>query len=143
MYAVVMVNNALIEIDMATGDRRLISSASSNLLVGSGPMGRDGIPNFHTFADPLDDDYVWVVGDEGKTLMVRVQKSTGNRFPISPELNHPKWERFVHGPIFVGSLGGGGMWFDPEQPDRVYFAHDGRGIVVAEISTKNNRILSL
>lgn len=143
MYAVNMVNNTLIAIDMATGNRRLISAASSSQRVGSGPTGRDGIPNYYTFADPLDDDHVWVVGDEGKTLMVRVQLSTGNRNPISPELNQPKWERFVHGPIFVGNLGAGGMWFDPEDPDRVYFAHDTRGIVVAEISTKNNRILSL
>ncbi|TVR01873.1 MAG: hypothetical protein EA398_08960 [Deltaproteobacteria bacterium] len=143
MYAVNMLNNALIEIDLATGNRRLISSASSMLLVGTGPMGRDGIPNFYTLPDPLDDDSIWVVGDEGKTLMVRVHKPTGNRFPISPELNLPKWERFVHGPIFVGNLGAGGMWFDPDDPDRVYFAHDTRGIVVAEISTKNNRILSL
>jgi hypothetical protein len=143
MFGVVMVNNALVEIDMATGDRRLVSSASSNRLVGSGPTGRDGIPNLYTLPDPLDDDFVWVVGDEGKTLMVRVQRSTGNRFPISPALNQPKWERFVHGPMFVGNLGAGGMWFDPANPDRLYFAHDTRGIVVAELSTKNNRILSL
>lgn len=143
MYAVNMVNNTLIQIDLATGDRRLLSAASASQRVGSGPTGRDGIPNWHTFADPVDPDYVWVVGDEQKTLMVRVQKSTGNRYPISPLLNQPKWERFVHGPIFTGNMGAGGMWFDPANPDVVYFVHDLMSIVVAEVSTKNNRILSL
>ena len=143
LFVVNQLSNQLIEVDLATGDRFLRSSASSSFVVGSGPLGRDGIPNWHTFPDPLDDDYYWVIGDEGKTLMVRVQLSTGNRYPISPELNQPKWERFVHGPIFVGNMGAGGMWFDPEDPNVVYFAHDKYSIVKSELNTKNNRILSL
>ena len=143
LFIVNQLTNQLIEVDLATGTRYLRSSASNAFVYGTGPTGRDGIPNWHTMPDPTDDNYYWVVGDEGKTLMVRVNLTNGNRHPISPELNHPKWERFVHGPIFVGNLGAGGMWFDPENPDVVYFAHDRMSIVKAELSTKNNRILSL
>ena len=143
LYAVNLPGRTLVEIDIPTGDRKLLSSAGNALLVGSGPTGRDGIPSYYTIKDPSDDGFIWVVGDEGKTLMVRVDKRTGNRAPISPELNNPKWERFVFGPMFTGNLAQGGMWFDPADPNILYFAHDGRGVVKAELDFKNNYILSL
>ncbi|GMV39014.1 MAG: hypothetical protein AMXMBFR64_07300 [Myxococcales bacterium] len=135
---------SLYAIDLATGDRSRVTSASTTAPLGAGPTGSSGIGQRWVRWDSHRQMY-WTVGREGGTQVVLVDPTTGNRTPIScNDAPGVPGLACISGSLDSGlSQGYGGFWFDPEDPDLVTFSHDGYGVVLLEVSTGNSVIHSL
>lgn len=123
LYALNFINGTLFSVDINTGDRKLITSGTTAVA--------------YTVLNPHDNNILWAVGKDTTTVIDEVLLSERKIADL--------WtlDTFRRGPLNAGNLGSGGMWFDPVNPDVVYFSHDNWSIVKAEVSTFNNYILSL
>ena len=134
----------LYSVDLTTGDRARITSASSATPLGDGPTGASGVGLRWVRWDATRQQ-VWTVGRQGETQIVLVDPADGTRTSLScsgptgvPGL------ACISGALATGlSQGFGGFWFDPDDSDLVVFSHDSFGVVLLEVSTGNSLILSL
>jgi hypothetical protein len=123
LYATNSINGNTFAVDLATGNRRIVLSGVSGIV--------------HTVVNPHDPDDLWTVGRDTSTIIERNQLSTGL------SANYWDFDTFNRGPLAAGTLGSGGFFFDPDEPDIAYFSHDNWSLVKVEISTFNNFVLSL
>jgi hypothetical protein len=135
----------LIEIEIATGNRRLISNAKPSGGLGTGPINAEGMGDRWTIWDPHR-DVMWTVGAKGGTLAVAVDLATGDRatFPCW----HPTAGMLPGlcnsvGRLVPGPLNFGAMVIDPLPPHDLFFAHDIISVVRHDTSTGNTNTISL
>lgn len=135
----------LLEVEIATGNRALLSNAKPSGGLGSGPINAEGLGDRWTIWDPYH-ELMWTVGAKGGTLAVAVDLETGDR------ANFPCWHpkagflpgfcggvgRFNPGPLNFGA-----MVIDPQPPHDLYFAHDIISVVRYDVTTGNTNIISL
>jgi hypothetical protein len=135
----------LLEVEIATGNRRLLSNAKPSGGLGSGPINAEGLGDRWTIWAPHH-ERIWTVGAKGGSLAVAVDLATGDR------ANFPCWHptagflpgfcggvgRFNPGPLNYGA-----MIIDPLPPHDLYFAHDILSVVRYNVSTGNSNIISL
>ena len=138
---------SLYGINLSTGQRRRITSASTGAVLGAGPTGSDGLGVRWVTKDASRGVY-WTSGRQGDTLVVLVTPSTSQRHDLTGfcagESSTLDGVNCLKGSITSGlSLNFGGFWLDPANPDRAWFAHDLIGLVEVEVSTGNTIILSL
>jgi hypothetical protein len=138
---------SLYGINLTTGQRRRITSASTGSVLGTGPTGSDGLGVRWVTKDPTRGVY-WTSGRQGDTLVVLVTPGTGQRHDLTGfcagDTSTLEGVACLKGSITSGlSLNFGGFWLDPADPDRAWFAHDLIGIVEVEVETGNTIILSL
>lgn len=143
LYAVS--DKLFIEVDLATGNRKLISKADSVGGLGSGPINAEGLGDRWTRWDPWAEVF-WTVGVSGASAAVSVDPKTGNR---------TTWPCWHPGLGILGGCGGtgialvpgylsyGGFVIDPLEPHHMYFAHDLFSVVKYETRTGNAYIFSL
>lgn len=123
LFAVNSINNNLYSVDLTNGQRKALAGGIQGIV--------------YTVPNPHNPDEVWAVGRDTATIL---QSVLVNKSGVAPLYDYDTWNR---GPLAAGNLGSGGVWFDPDNPDVVYFAHDNWAIVKGEVSTFNNYILSL
>ncbi len=143
MYAVS--DTKLVEIDLATGNRKLLSNAKEVGGLGKGPINAEGLGDRWTRWDPYR-KVLWTVGASGGSLAVAVDPATGDRF------TWPCWHKGLGvlstcgntgTALIPGYLSYGGMVIAPNPPNDLYFAHDLFSIVKYEITTGNAYDFSL
>ncbi len=134
----------LYAIDLATGDRARLTGASTANPLGSGPTGSSGVGHRWVKWDAARARY-WTVGRQGGTQVVLVDPATAARVALScNDAPADPGLACISGSLDSGlSQNYGGFWFAPDDADRVYFSHDGMGLVVLEVSTGNSMIFSL
>lgn len=123
LYALNFINGTAFSMNINTGDRALITSGTTAVV--------------YTVLNPHKPDELWAVGKDTTTVIDVIDmanKTIGDAWTL---------ETFNRGPLSAGNLGSGGAWFDPDNPDVIYFSHDNWSLLKAEISTFNNYILSL
>lgn len=123
LYMLNGINGTAFSMDINTGDRTLLVGGTTALV--------------YTALNPHNTNELWLVGKDTATVIDQAllrEKTIGDAYTF---------ETFNRGPLSAGVLGSGGVWFDPDNPDVMYFSHDNWSIVKAEISTFNNYILSL
>lgn len=135
----------LYAINLTTGDRRRVSSASTSSTLGSGPTAASGIGYRWVSYDPTRQVY-WTTGRQGDTQIVLVEPNTGNRHELDCSAIDSTYMGVgcIKGALDTGlSLNFGGFWIDPANANIAYFAHDSMGIVMLEIDSGNSVNLSL
>ncbi len=143
LYAVA--DTKLIEVDLATGARKLISNAKDIGGLGGGPINAEGLGDRWSKWDPYR-NVLWTHGISGGNGAIAVDLTTGDR---------TTWPCWHPGMGILGGCGGtgtslipgylsyGGMIIDPVEPHDLYFAHDLFSVVKYEVKTGNSYILSL
>ncbi|MBI5607327.1 MAG: hypothetical protein HY902_00435 [Deltaproteobacteria bacterium] len=143
LYAIA--DTKLIEVDLATGDRKLISNAKDIGGLGAGPINAEGLGDRWSKWDPYR-KVLWTHGISGGSSAVVVDLATGDRTPWPcwhPTLGIQGACGNTGTALIPGYLSYGGMIIDPSPPHDLYFAHDLFAVVKYEIKTGNSYILSL
>ncbi len=135
-----------VEVDLATGSRKLLSKATDLGNIGTGPINAEGLGDKWTRWDPYRNIF-WTVGALGGSSAVAVDPASGNRF------TWPCWHPKLGGPmpacggtgkaLIPGYLNFGGFAIDPEGDHALYFAHDLFAIVKYDPKTGNAYTFSL
>lgn len=142
LYAVS--DTRFVEIDPATGQRKLISNAKVSGGLGSGPVAAEGLGDFWTRWDPHHNVF-WSVGG-GKALVIAIEPDSGNRHAMPcwhPGLGLQDALCNTTGRFVPGALERGGFTFDPDDARHLYFAHHNFAIVKYDKFTSNAVIFSL
>ena len=143
LYAVS--DTKLIEVELATGKRKLISNAKEVGGLGAGPINAEGLGHRWSRWDPYRNT-LWTVGLEGMSQAVAVDLTTGDRTPWPcwhPGLGLQANCNNVGTALVPGFLNFGGFIIDPLPPHDLFFAHDLFSVVRYEVKTGNAYILSL
>ena len=143
LYAVS--DKVFLEVDLATGNRKLVSKADSIGGVGIGPINAEGLGDRWTRWDPWHEVF-WTHGIDGASGAVTVNPTNGDRtiWPCwHPGLGILGGCGGTGIPLIPGYLNFGGMVVDPLEPHHLYFAHDLFSVVKYETRTGNAYILSL
>jgi hypothetical protein len=135
----------LIEVDIETGARKLISNAKEIGGLGLGPINAEGLGDRWSKWDPYR-KVLWTHGISGGNGAITVDLTSGDR---------TIWPCWHPGMGILGGCGGtglalipgylsyGGMIIDPDPPHNLYFAHDLLSVVKYEVKTGNAYIHSL
>jgi hypothetical protein len=135
----------LIEVDIETGARKLISNAKEIGGLGLGPINAEGLGDRWSKWDPYR-KVLWTHGISGGNGAITVDLTSGDR---------TIWPCWHPGMGILGGCGGtglalipgylsyGGMIIDPDPPHNLYFAHDLFSVVKYEVKTGNAYIHSL
>jgi hypothetical protein len=143
LYAVS--DTKLLEVDLATGNRKLISNGKDVGGLGAGPINAEALGDRWTRWDPYR-NVLWTYGIKGASGAIAVDLTTGDRttWPCwHPTLGKQGACGNTGTPLIPGYLSFGGMMIDPAPPHDLYFAHDLFSVVKYEIKTGNSYILSL
>lgn len=135
----------LIEVDLVTGQRKLMSNAKDPGGYGAGPINAEGLGDRWTTWDPHR-NVLWTVGSTASNLAVAVDLTTGNRY------TWPCWHPGMGVLSTCGNTGTalppgplnlGGMVIDPEGDHDLFFAHDLFSIARYDTITGNSYTFSL
>lgn len=143
LYAVT--DKRFIEVDLTTGNRRMLSFASDIGAIGTGPINGEGLADRWTTWDP-NREVFWTVGILGGSMAVTVDPTTGDRaaWPCFHDTRGVLEGCGGTGMALVpGPLNFGGMVIDPAGDHDLYFAHDIFSVVKYEVRTGNSYIFSL
>ncbi|MFO0748217.1 MAG: hypothetical protein U1F43_21535 [Myxococcota bacterium] len=143
LYAVS--DTKLIEVELATGRRRLMSNAKEVGGLGAGPINAEGLGHRWSRWDEQH-QVLWTVGLEGGSQAVVVDLASGDRttWPCwHPTMGLQAACDNVGMALVPGPLNLGGFAIDPLPPHDLFFAHDLFSIVRYETKTGNAYIFSL
>ncbi len=135
----------LLEVDLGTGDRKLISNAKDVGGLGAGPINAEGLGDRWSKWDSYR-KVLWTHGVSGGSSAVVVDLTSGDRttWPCwHPTLGIQGACGNTGTSLIPGYLSYGGMIIDPSPPHDLYFAHDLFSVVKYEVKTGNSYILSL
>ena len=135
----------LLEIDLGTGNRKLISNAKEMGGLGNGPINAEGLGDRWSKWDPYR-KVLWTHGVSGASGAVIVDLATGDRttWPCwHPTLGIQGACGNTGTSLIPGYLSFGGMIMDPSPPHDLYFAHDLFSVVKYEVKTGNSYTISL
>lgn len=124
IYAANFINGTFFRVSLSTGDREL--------------LGGDVEGYAQIEPDPHDPDLFILSGSEAAaTKLQRFSLQARSAFNIYTE---EAWRR---GPLYAPRLGKGGVFFDADHPQWLYFVHQDMALIKGEYGTYNNYILSL
>lgn len=134
LHAFTQQPHQLLEIDPATGDRKVLLKGNASGAMGSRWAAWDSTHALWWTAGAMNT--VTLVGFDPATRKVL------NVFKTCGDAAFPWFPLCATGPAQINSLNYGGIWKHPSQ-DRVLMAQDSVGIVELELATGNSRVLSL
>jgi len=135
----------LLQVDLNTGDRMLLSNGKDLGGLGGGPINAEALGDRWSMWDPWR-EVVWTTGILGGSGAIVVEPDTGDR--VTWPCWHPT-EGLLAGcngvgkALVPGPLNFGGMVLDPEEPHDAFFAHDLMSVVKYDVTTGNAYIFSL
>ena len=143
LYAIQHAFLTLVEVDLATGNRTRISSASTSSILGDGPTGAAGMGQRWVVYDSTRDLY-WASGTFSRRMMIAVDPATGERteaFCQSVNPARPWRDLCLGGALIAGYQNEGGMWVDTNGD--LIVVHENFSLVRANLSDGNSIRISL
>jgi len=135
----------LVRVDLATGERTRVSTASTSAgVLGGGPTGAAGIGLRWVVYDEGRDLW-WASGTFNRRMLTAVDPTTGDRTEAYCQQTNPErpWrEMCLGGALVAGYQNEGGMWVDPVSGD-LLIAHENFTIVRVDLVHGNSIRVSL
>ncbi|TNF26964.1 MAG: hypothetical protein EP329_20245 [Deltaproteobacteria bacterium] len=134
----------LVKVDLATGNRTRISSASTSAVLGGGPTGAAGIGQRWVVYDDARDLW-WASGTLNRRMLTAVDPATGDRTEAFCQTNNPDrpWRDLcLGGALIAGYQNEGGMWVDTANGD-LLLVHENFSIVRVDVVNGNSIRISL
>lgn len=144
LYVLNDVYKALFRIDLATGNRFRMSSASTSYgLLGDGPTNFGGIGQRWLAWDEAR-QIMWATGIQSYRGMTAIDLATGNRteaYCRSSNAEVPWRDTCLGGVLEGGYQNLGGFWLDPATNDPI-LVHEGKSLVRVDLRNGNSMRLS-
>ena len=144
LYALSDGFKAVIEVDLATGRRARVSSASTSTgVLGSGPVNVEGMGNRWLTWDATR-NIMWSTGRYSVRQMIAVDLPTGDRVEAFCRASNPDapWRNLCLSGVMAGGYQGeGGFWVHPS--GRIFAVHENFTLVEVDILNGNSWRVSL
>ncbi|PKN56529.1 MAG: hypothetical protein CVU56_15620 [Deltaproteobacteria bacterium HGW-Deltaproteobacteria-14] len=145
LWAIQSAYLSLVEVDLATGDRTQVSSASTSTgVIGGGPTNASGIGQRWVVWDEARGLW-WASGANNRRVLTAIDPATGDRteaYCLASNPDRPWRELCLGGALIAGYQNEGGMWLDPASGD-LLIAHENFSIVRVDVVHGNSMRISL
>ncbi|MEZ4329098.1 MAG: hypothetical protein R3B40_27980 [Polyangiales bacterium] len=143
LYAVQHAYLTLVEVDLLTGARTRITSASTSSVLGDGPTSTAGLGQRWVLYDAARDLF-WTSGTINRRMLIAVDPATGERteaFCQSVNPDRPWRDLCLGGALIAGYQNEGGMWLDTNGD--LILVHENFSLVRANLRDGNSIRFSL